>query len=191
MSKLRVLTILGLMTYMLSMAFTPNAVTASGACPTSCAAGLQLKIDFYCQREKILNPSSDRATSCCLNYCEDPSTPYDDVAGSLTLNVNFFGVTLRLNNEKRIAQLIYLVFNTFLGLVAAMAGFLSVYAGWQRARVQKDEDISKNRALINNLVWGFVIIGVSFGIVQLVANFFQLGSLSDIITFDFQQVLGR
>lgn len=146
------------------------------SCPTA-----NIKIDFSCQRAQLVNPSSQ----CCVSYCAltagTTQTYYS--ADANILNVNFFGINLHFNSANSIAQMVLLGFSIFLAVIALFLLSRAVYASYLRAKADDAADASKAFKLIQNSVVGFVIIAIAIVIVQLVASFAGVGSITEIIDF--------
>jgi len=145
----------------------------------SCTDCENPKVDLVCQQRRLIDPSD---TSCTLMYCADggnkPTTETPDV-----LNLNFFGVTIRLNSDQALASVLYLIFSFILAIALIATVFLGVLAAVNRARAEKDEDIAKAQKTMTNAITGFVLFGVSLVIVQIVATVIGVGSIFDMVKF--------
>ena len=138
------------------------------------------KIDLTCQRNRLVDPSTD----CHLLYCADDA-PAGGV-GCLTkdkLNVNFFGVDFHYDTDKGVASLIYVLFTVFLGFVAVAVSLLGVYGAFLRSRASSPDDEAKAAKLLTNAVIGLILIVVAVVIAQLVACALGVESLDQLISF--------
>lgn len=145
----------------------------------SCTGCENPKVDLVCQQRRLIDPGDE---SCTLMYCADdggkPTTETPDA-----LNLNFFGVTIRLNSDQALASLLYLIFSFILAIVLIATVVIGIIAAVNRARAEKDEDISKAQKTMTNAIIGFVIFGVSLVIVQIVATVIGVGSIFDMVKF--------
>lgn len=139
-----------------------------------CADGSTPRIDFECQRRKILDPNA--ACSVCLCTGDSNSSTGD------AFDLNFFGIKLRLRSDAALGQLFYLGFSAFLGVVAFVVVGLGLYGAVKRSRAETEDDIAAAQKIITNAVVGFIMIILSLLIVQLVASFLGLGSINEIAT---------
>ncbi len=151
----------------------------SAACTDfACTGCTNPKIDLVCQRNRLLDPNS----KCTLLYCGDnggtSSTP-----GNQSLNVNFFGVTIKVETDKQVATLIYVLFSFFLGAVAIAVTVLGVYGAYLRSKAESADDIAKSTKLLTNVIIGLILIVVSLVIAQLVASFLGIQSLDKLVDF--------
>lgn len=151
----------------------PVSTRAQDVC-TKCPDGSDPKIDFECQRQKILNPKA----SCDVCLCAGESNP----SSAEAFDLNFFGINLRLRSDAALAQILYLGFSVFLGIVAFVVVGLGIYGAVKRSNAETDDDIAAAQKIITNAVIGFIMIVVSLLVVQLVASFLGLGSINEIAT---------
>jgi len=144
----------------------------------SCEGCENPKVDLVCQQRRLIDPDDP----CTLMYCADdggkPTTETPDA-----LNLNFFGVTIRLNSDQALASVLYLIFSFILAIALIATVFLGVMAAVNRARAEKDEDISKAQKTMTNAITGFILFGVSLVIVQIVATVIGVGSIFDMVKF--------
>lgn len=143
------------------------------ACPTT------YQPDFNCQKEKIFNPGSD----CCINICpgdtgvEDPQ----ELQNLATIFNNKIGI----KSGEQIPTLINLAITTMLGLASVYAIVMGVYiAGFVRARSTDEAEIEKANKTLGTLIAGFILAWSFIFIIQIVANFLGLGSLSNLQLID-------
>jgi hypothetical protein len=147
-------------------------VAAQGTAPIGACENVQ--IDFGCQREKLINPQAD----CQVTYCGDaPST-------STSIDFQVFNVRFQLSGSQGIAQLIYLAFMGFLGVVALAVTVLGVYAAFRRAQADSEEAVASANKTMRNAIVGLIIIGASLLIVQIVASVLGVGNIFEIATFE-------
>lgn len=152
---------------------TQSRVSAQDVC-TKCPGGGEPRIDFECQRRKILDPKA--GCDVCLCTGESNASTGD------AFDLNFFGIKLRLRSDAALAQILYLGFSVFLGVVAFVVVGLGIYGSVKRSRSETDDDIAAAQKIITNAVVGFIIIVISLLVVQLVASFLGLGSINEIAT---------
>lgn len=136
-----------------------------------------VRVDFACQRRKILDP----ADSCEEVYCAGTRPP--SYSGEI-INLNVFGVRISLTSERAIAQIVFLGFSAFLGIVALTITAIGVYASFKRANAESDDDIQYSTRIIRNAVIGLIIIVLSLVIVQFVASILGLGSITELADFN-------
>jgi hypothetical protein len=159
-------------------ALTVFPAPVAAQCATDCQ---DCRIDFRCQQNKLIDPRY----ACEVYYCQDgrptenPPTP----GREQILRVNIFGIGLRLNSEKAVQQMISLGFSVFLGVVAIVAVINGVIAAFKRSTANKAEDAQKLMKSMQNSIVGFLIVGLSLLIVQLVASALGLGSVFSIVDF--------
>lgn len=143
------------------------------ACPTT------YQPDFNCQTEKILNPG----TQCCPNIC-----PGDSGVGQpeeLEVVTSIFNNKIGVKSGEQIPTLINLVVTTLLGIVSVYATVMGIYiAGFVRARSTDDAEIAKANKTLGTLIAGFLLAWSFIFIIQVVANFLGLGSLSNLELID-------
>lgn len=181
--------ILSLLFVLLLPVLQPNStgVNAQAICTAanrnvipSCS-GQPAEIDFACQRKRLVNPSD----LCCLYVCPGNQSVGQ---GDEIIDVNIFGINIRARDGALLQTLLFVGFNSFLGVVAIVLTFLGIGAAINRANAQSDDDIAKASKTITNAFVGLVMIVLSFVAAQLLASFLGLGSLNDMV--DFSSLIG-
>lgn len=165
----------------------------------------QTYYDKACCDQPIVNPrcvslqlSGDVSSSCEELYCEVdqyncgargriPSILVDgDPCASVesdlldVINVNFFGISLRFDNDRAIQQLLLIGFTGFLAVAALAAIFIGIGAAIQRAVADTEDKIASTTKSIQNAMIGFVLIILSIVIAQVVATVIGVGSIFNI-----------
>lgn len=155
-----------------------NYVNAGGICDDQGCLGCENpKINLNCQRQKFLDPN----TQCTLFYCADNGEVPTDVES--TIRVNLFGVYIRLNNERAFSQMIFLIFNLVLGVIAITIMAMGLLGVVRRARAESPDDISAASKIMTNALVGFVLIVLSLLFAQLVGSFLGVGNISELVDF--------
>lgn len=151
------------------------------------------KVDLVCQRQRLISPCSpeqaarDNTKCCTLLYCS--GDPVKSQIGNKVLNVNFFGVDLRFDEDKQVATLIYVLFSFFLAFVAIALTLLGVYGAFLRSRSATADDAAKASKLLTNAVVGLILIVFALVFAQLIASFLGIGNLDELV--DFSGVFNR
>jgi hypothetical protein len=166
-----------------SLFLLPQVVGASGCTDFQCPGCKDTKVDFTCQRERLLNPSAN----CKLVYCAD-STNTPPTQQTRTVNVNFFGVNMSIDEDKQVATFIYIIFSFFFGFVALALTLLGVYGAFLRSKAESPDDEAKAAKLLTNAIVGLILIVLSLVIAQLIASALGIGSLDKLV--DFSGVFG-
>lgn len=175
MKKVLILTIVMLLTGAFAV---PSRVEAQ-VCST-CEGDVEPQVNFTCQRAKLFDPDSSYAQSCDLCICPGDA-PNDDPGDATTIDLNIFGINFRLNSTKAVSQLIYLGFLFFLGVIALATIGLGIYGAVKRSQSEDEDNIAQSQKIITNAIIGFVLVIVGILGAQLVATFFGVGSLNEIV----------
>lgn len=148
----------------------PGRTSCPDACTDSC------EVDIACQNKLLF----DKGANCLPFRCpgKGTETPIQVV------NLNLFGITIRLNSEKAIQQIIVLAFSVFLGVVALAGVMIGVVAAIQRADTTDAAKIAKLTLTMRNAIVGVILVVMSMVFVQLVASFIGVGNIFSIVTFD-------
>lgn len=164
-----------------------GAVNPVGAQCESCPDGSPAQIDFNCQRAKLFDPTSSYARSCTLCACGSigPSDPGD----AKMINLNLFGINLRLDSGYAFGQLIYLGFTFFFGVIALAAVGLGIFGAVKRAQAENEDDIATSQKIITNAIIGLVTTVIGVLAAQLVAVFLGVPTINEI--FDLTVLFGR
>lgn len=161
--------------------FSPVQASRDTACTETCGDGKAAQVNFTCQRARLFEPDSSFARTCELCYCGG-SVPGTDPTGEI-LNLNIFGITLKLNSAFALSQVIYLGFTFFFGVIALAAVGLGIYGAVKRAQAEGEDDIATAQKIITNAIIGLVMVVVSILIAQLLAALLGVGTLNEIVDF--------
>jgi hypothetical protein len=186
MKKALLLTIISFFT----IGFVVNAQSGSGQCdapyyiPSACPAPYRPGVsggytaDLNCQLEKFTDPQSN----CCPNKCvtADGSSNTGAQNPDLFWDIDVFGTVMRINPDST-PVFINILFTTVLGLVSLYAIIRGIYVtGVKRTMATTPDEIAEVNKELTNLIigaalcWGFIIL------IQVVANFLGVGSLSSL-----------
>lgn len=174
----RLLTLLALIT--VGLGFTPLTVSAQtdAQCQQAIQGCSDVQIDFKCQRDKLVDPDSP----CCVQYCGNVN-PNKNNREAEKIDWTLFNVRFSLDSDKAVAQVLFIVFNLFLAVVAMYAVFVGVYASVQRAQADSEEKVAATIKQMRNAIIGLVLIGLSLLIAQLIASLLGLGSVAELTDF--------
>ncbi len=148
-------------------------------CPEGCS---DYRVDFACQRAKLVDPKVDCEVCVCAG-------DINIRIKTLDIPINIFNVAIRLDSDKAVGQLIFLVMSMFLGVVALATAGLGIFAAVKRAQAETDDDVAQAQKTMTNALVGFVLVVISILIAQLVASYLGVGSLDTISRLD-EDLLG-
>lgn len=154
-----------------------SAKICNPSCPDSDKDGNPDRVpDFNCINQRFIDPG----VNCCEDKCAGDAI---EEVEPVFENLEVFGASFRVREDRKIIALINLGVTTFLGFASLYALGRGVYLAAIKRPDATDDDLSKiNKELTNMLIgfaisWGFIII------MQVVASFLGLGSINELILF--------
>lgn len=163
--------------FLLLMPMAALAATPAG-CPTTCTGGLRLYVDIACQQKRI--EKGPDVASCCVYYCAaapDPDRSKPNPTSGIV--IDSFKPTVDIKTAAGVATLIATGFQMFLGLVAIYAVLIAVRSAIAMSNPSGDAMAEAQKSMTAAII-GVVICGVALGVLQLIINFFGLGSINDV-----------
>lgn len=149
----------------------PQCINIFGSPPPNC-------IPQYCEKNERACGSNDVIPDSSIN--PNSGGAQEDIEN--LIQVNIYGINLRLNSDRAITQIIFLGFSIFLAIAALAAAFIGVKAAIDRADSENEDKIKGASKSIQNAMVGFALIVLSLVIVQLVAAVIGVGSIFQLVT---------
>lgn len=157
---------------------TPVQAITPTSCPTStCPSGQKFWIDTACQQKRLVDGPD--VASCCLYYC---AAQPDSRTGSssVSIPINPFPTTIKLDTPQGIATLVATLVEMFLGVVAMYAVYIAVRSALLLAQADNADAAAQARKNMTSAVIGLVICGTALGGLQIIINLLGLGSINDL-----------